>query len=44
MAVSARGCKALCFGYLRGITEENYEIYGAEKGLPESENSDNPLA
>lgn len=44
MAVSARGCKALCSGYLGGITEENHEIYGAEKDLSESENSDSPFA
>ena len=44
MAISARGCKALCSGYLRGITEENHEIYRAEKDLSEPENSDKPLA
>lgn len=44
MAVSTRGCKALCSGYLRGIKEENHEIYGTEKDLFKPENSDNPFA
>lgn len=44
MAVSATGCKALCYGYLRGIKEKKHEIYGAEKDLSEPENSDKPLA